>query len=315
MRSSCGCSRPRHLIDAKGAKQRVIVVPVAADAARNLRSVDWTWERRRRVEAASNGRFGYLHLNAMVTGDLSEFAREFYAVSTAAGLVIDVRDNSGGSVDSILIEKLVRRAWESWQARGRSRNPSMQNAFRGNLVVIANQGTYLDGEIFAEGIKRLKQGTLVGMRTAGAGVWLDNDNRLADGGIARAAPNVQIGTEGPRLIEGRGVVPDVEIDNPPHTTFDGADAQLDMAICRLGTGSCLLPHVGSQEARPDTQCSHFRRRHACAAQRRIRYLTPTWYRNLVPGLAFRNHRAWAGLSAHGAALIARIAAGTIRDSP
>ncbi len=141
-----------------------------------------------------------------------------------------MRDNDGGSIDSILIEKLMRRAWEFWQSRDGTRTLNMQNAFRGNLVVITNQGTYSDGETFAEGIKRLKLGTLVGMRTAGAGVWLDDDNLLADGGIARAAQDVQVGLDGRRLIEGVGVVPDIEVDNLPHATFDGQDAQLDMAI-------------------------------------------------------------------------------------
>lgn len=218
------------LVDGHGAKRRVIVVPLSAEMARNLRNVDWAWERRRRVELASGGRFGYLHLNAMVGSDLSEFVREFYAVSAADGLIIDVRDNNGGNIDSILIEKLMRRAWETWQSRDGSRSPNMPDALRGKLVVITNQGTYSDGETFAEGIQRLQLGTLVGMRTAGAGVWLDDDNRLADGGIARAAQNVQIGLDGTRLIEGRGVTPDIEVDNLPHATFEGADAQLEMAI-------------------------------------------------------------------------------------
>jgi len=214
----------------QGARRRVIVVPVAADQARALRHVDWVWERRRRVEAASGGAFGYLHLDAMVAGDLAEFAREFYAVSAAEGLIIDVRDNSGGNIDSILIDKLLRRAWETWQSRDGSRSPNMPDAFRGHLVVLTNQGTYSDGETFAAGVQRLKLGTLVGMRTAGAGVWLSDDNILADGGRARAAQNAQVGPDGERLIEGRGVVPDIEVDNLPHASFDGADAQLDAAI-------------------------------------------------------------------------------------
>ena len=163
-------------------------------------------------------------------GDLSEFVREFYAASTAEGLIIDVRDNDGGSIDSILIEKLMRRSWEVWQSRDGTRESNMQGAFHGHVVVITNQGTYSDGETFAEAIKRLKLGTVVGMRTAGAGVWLDDDNRLADGGIARAAQSVQVALDGARLIEGVGVVPDIEVDNLPHATFEGQDAQLDMAI-------------------------------------------------------------------------------------
>jgi tricorn protease len=221
------------LLDVQGSAgkaRRVVVVPAAPAQARNLRDIDWTWERRRRVEAASSGKFGYIHLDAMTGGDLSEFVREFYAVSGADGLIIDVRDNNGGNIDSILIDKLLRRSWETWQSRNGAHTPNMPDAFRGNLVVITNQGTYSDGETFAEGVQRLKLGTLVGMRTAGAGVWLDDDNLLADGGAARSAQDAQVGPDGQRLIEGRGVVPDIEVDNLPHATFEGRDAQLEKAI-------------------------------------------------------------------------------------
>jgi len=38
------------------------------------------------------------------------------------------------------------------------------------------------------------------------------------------------GPEGEWLIEQIGVIPDVEVDNLPHATFLGSDAQLDTAI-------------------------------------------------------------------------------------
>jgi tricorn protease len=38
------------------------------------------------------------------------------------------------------------------------------------------------------------------------------------------------GPEGEWLIEGHGVDPDIEVDNLPHATFNGQDAQLDAAV-------------------------------------------------------------------------------------
>lgn len=179
----------------------------------------------------------------MLSRDLSEFAREFYAVSAGDGLILDVGHNDGGNIDSILTEKLLRKAWETWQSRDGSRLPNMPNAFRGQRVVITNPGTYSDGETFSEGVKRLKLGTLVGMRTAGAGVWLDDDNKLVDGGIARAAQDAQVGLDGSRLIEGIGVTPDIEVDNLPHATFEGQDAQLEVAIRTLKERIAKDPRV------------------------------------------------------------------------
>ena len=38
------------------------------------------------------------------------------------------------------------------------------------------------------------------------------------------------GAEGEWLIEQIGVIPDIVVDNLPHATFNGSDAQLDAAI-------------------------------------------------------------------------------------
>jgi tricorn protease len=91
----------------------------------------------------------------------------------------------------------------------------MQNTFRGHLAVLVDEYTYSDGETFAAGIKSLGLGPLVGKRTAGAGVWLSDNNRLSDNGMARVAEMGQFNSEdGQWLIEGVGVSPDVVVDNP-----------------------------------------------------------------------------------------------------
>ncbi len=42
-----------------------------------------------------------------------------------------------------------------------------------------------------------------------------------------------IGPEGKWLIEGWGVNPDIVVDNLPHETFNGKDAQLEAAVKHL----------------------------------------------------------------------------------
>ena len=106
----------------------------------------------------------------------------------------------------------------------------MQQTFRGHLVVLADQFTYSDGETFTTGIKALKLGTVIGKQTAGAGVWLTGRNRQTDGGMARVAELPVYAMDGRWITEGRGISPDIEVDNLPHTTFSGEDAQLQAAI-------------------------------------------------------------------------------------
>jgi tricorn protease len=82
-------------------------------------------------------------------------------------------------------------------------------------------------------VKTLGIAPLVGKRTAGAGVWLSDTNRLADQGLMRAAQTPQFGQDGRWLIEGFGVEPDIEVENLPHATWRGEDAQLDRAVVEL----------------------------------------------------------------------------------
>ena len=100
-------------------------------------------------------------------------------------------------------------------------------------------------------------GKVIGTRTWGGEVWLSFSNFLADRGIASTG---EIGVYGPErrgaaketwLIEGHGVDPDIVVDNLPHATAEGKDAQLDAAIQHLerlireqpdaGAGAAELP--------------------------------------------------------------------------
>lgn len=214
-----------------GSKPRaVIVTPVSMARHASLRYSDWEQSRAQQADQASKGKIGYLHLRAMTARDINAFARDFYANINKEGLIIDVRRNNGGNIDSWIIEKLLRRSWAFWSSNGTLPQSNMQNTFRGHLVVLMDELTYSDGETFAAGVKALKLGPLVGKRTAGAGVWLSDANGLADNGMARVAEFGQFAADGDWLIEGVGVTPDVEVDNLPHETFLGRDRQLEVAI-------------------------------------------------------------------------------------
>jgi tricorn protease len=216
-----------------GEEGAVVVQPVNAGRDAFLRYADWVTGRRDAVETATDGRVGYLHLRAMGAGDMAEFVREFFANLDRDGLVIDVRRNRGGNIDSWVIERLLRRAWSFWQPPGSDPYWNMQQAFRGHLVVLVDPLTYSDGETFSAGVQALGLGPIIGQRTAGAGVWLSDSNRLVDQGLMRAAQTPQFADDGSWILEGWGVEPDIEVENLPHATFQGHDAQLERAIEEL----------------------------------------------------------------------------------
>jgi tricorn protease len=209
----------------------ILVSPINMQKHANLRYSDWEQSLASKVDSSSNGKIGYLHLRAMTPADVASFARDFYANFDRDGLIIDVRRNNGGNIDSWIIEKLLRKAWAFWSSAGNQPYANMQQTFRGHLVVLIDELTYSDGETFAAGVKALKLGPLVGKRTAGAGVWLSDRNTLSDNGMVRAAENAQFDAKDGRwLVEGVGVAPDIEVDNLPNASFKGEDKQLEAAI-------------------------------------------------------------------------------------
>jgi len=208
----------------------VIVNPISVGRQANLRYEEWEYTRRQKVEELGKGDIGYVHLRAMGSADIARWARDFYPIFQRQGLIIDVRHNGGGNIDSWILEKLMRKAWFYWQMRVGEPTWNMQYAFRGHVVVLCDQETASDGEAFSEGFKRLGLGKLIGMRTWGGEIWLSFDTELVDNGMASAAEDGVYGPEGKWLIEGHGVDPDIVVDNLPHATFGGEDAQLKKAI-------------------------------------------------------------------------------------
>jgi tricorn protease len=216
-----------------GEPRDVVVKPITLQQEDDLRYHEWEYTRRLRVDDSGGGQIGYLHLRAMGPNDMNQWAENFYPVHDRQGLIIDVRHNNGGNIDSWLLGKLLRRAWMYWQPREGVPRSNMQFAFNGHLVVLCDERTASDGEAFAEGFRRLGLGKLIGTRTWGGEIWLSGSNVLADRGIATAAEMGVYGPEGQWLIEGHGVDPDIVVDNLPHATFNGQDAQLDTAISYL----------------------------------------------------------------------------------
>jgi tricorn protease len=232
LRSTAGQQVLLHVKTLNPAAERdVVVTPIAPTEAEDLRYNDWEYTRRLAVEEQGHGDVGYVHLRAMVGEDFNAFARNFYPVFTRKGLIVDVRHNRGGNIESWVIERLMRKAWFYWAPRvGRPPAWNMQFAFRGHIAVLCDEWTASDGEAFSEGMRRLNLGKVFGTRTWGGEIWLSMDNLLVDNGFASAAEEGVYGPEGQWLIEGHGVEPDVVVDNLPHATFKGEDAQLKAAV-------------------------------------------------------------------------------------
>ncbi len=263
LRLASKSSTPNVDSTSKAATPEVIVtVPITAASAANLRYTAWesrTREKAKELAEQAGFSVGYLHMRAMGRDDEDAFARGVFPDYDKEGLIIDVRGNHGGNIDSWIISFLQRRAWMYWGDRVGVRKGdldwNMQYAFRGHVVVLIDEHTSSDGEGVSRGISELGLGRLIGTRTWGGGIWLSSDNRLVDGGIASAPEigifNSKFGWGGG--IEQQGVTPDIEIDNNPRTSYDGRDLVLERAIkeLKLWLEKEPIPEVKEPGPKPD----------------------------------------------------------------
>lgn len=221
------------LLKAGGERRAVMVRPLSPAEAADLRYAAWEYSRRLETERVSEGKIGYVHLRSMGTSSILEWARDFYPVFDRQGLVIDLRHNRGGNIDSWILGRLLRKAWFFWSPRAGQPYSNMQFAFRGHITVLCNEYTASDGEAFCEGFTRLGLGKVIGTRTWGGQIWLSAKRWLVDNGMCSAAEFGVYGPEGEWLIEGHGFEPAMVVDNPPHQSFQGKDLQLKAAIDHL----------------------------------------------------------------------------------
>lgn len=186
------------------------------------------------IDEASNGRVGYLHMEAAYADDFAEFVRQYTSLHDRDALILDLRGNSGGNVDPWVLHFLQRQAWLSIQDRYDTKTlKHPRDAFTGRLIVMIDGDTYSDGELIAEGVRQLGLGTLVGTRTTGAGIWVNDDRLLVSGAAVRIPVSTSYypGQEGGEMIiEGVGVLPDVAVENDPYLFFHGQDTQLRSAL-------------------------------------------------------------------------------------
>jgi len=189
----------------------------------------WVCRNERYVEAQTDGRVGYLHVQYMGGKPLAKFKRDLTRLRNYEGLIIDVRNNGGGLIDDVLLDILNRRPYNITRLRGASvKRKRPEEAFYGKMAVLINWRSASDAEMFPDGFRTLGHGKLVGEPTYG-GVIGTGAYGLVDGGGIRM-PIWGIWTIRDENLENFGVKPDIYVERPPLDDINDTDSQLDAAI-------------------------------------------------------------------------------------
>jgi tricorn protease len=232
-----------------GKEREVVLRPIDHSEARKLLYDQWIRENRQHVEKVSGGKLGYLHISAMDDESFHRFQEELYAAGAGRdGLVIDVRENGGGSTADHLLTALTQPRHAIAIPRG-SRTPgypqdrTVYATWDKPVVVLCNQNSYSNAEIFSHAIKLLKRGQLVGVPTAG-GVISTGSTAVMDVGTLRLPFRGWYGLESGLDMELNGAVPDHVVWPQPGEMTAGVDRQLDKAV------EVLKADVATWQARP-----------------------------------------------------------------
>jgi tricorn protease len=212
----------------KGSRE-VVVTPIASES--DLLYHQWVQGNIKKVNDATAGKVGYLHVPDMLSNGLNEFVKHFYPQVHKKALIIDMRGNGGGNVSPMLIERLRREIDMITIARNSVPNADPAAMIYGPMTCILNEFSASDGDLFPYRFRHYKLGKLIGKRSWGGVVGIRGSLPLLDGGYLNRPEFSRYDVEGKKwIIEGHGVEPDIVVDNDPAHEYAGVDDQLNKAI-------------------------------------------------------------------------------------
>ena len=215
--------------NADGTGSRTVTVePIASEY--NLRNMDWVEGNLKKVEKATGGKVGYVHVRDTAAGGMADFKRYFFPQVDKDALIIDERFNSGGQIADYYIDILRRPFASYWAPRHGADNRSPSAAVFGPKVMIIDEGAGSGGDMLPYMFRKFGVGPLVGKRTWGGLVGISGYPVLMDGGTVTSPSFAIWSPDGGFIVENEGVAPDFDVTMWPKYLIAGKDPQLEKAI-------------------------------------------------------------------------------------
>jgi tricorn protease len=209
--------------------RKVVWRPVRSET--NLLYLAFVLRNKQRVDELSGGRVAYVHLPDMGEDGIREFSKWFYGQVRKEGLIVDDRNNGGGNVSSMVLERLRRTLLGlEYSRHDQFAGTYPQTLFNGPMVCLLNQNSASDGDIFPWMFRNAGLGPLIGKRSWGGVVGITDHGPLLDGGRVNVPEFGHLDKDGQWAIEGVGVEPDIEIENEPADVIAGRDPQLERGV-------------------------------------------------------------------------------------
>ena len=178
---------------------------------------------------------GYVRFNAFMPPVHNKFKDTIKSMQDTTALIIDIRGNHGGFFDvrKAAAETLVKDRVLFWRYQGRDKTREVylepaDSFYEGPVVVMVDQLSVSSAEEFSGGLKAIKRATIVGERTPGVAITA-NFEKLPNGATFMYPKAWTITADG-TVLEGHGVIPDIEIILDRNELLQGKDSQLEAAV-------------------------------------------------------------------------------------
>jgi tricorn protease len=208
---------------------------VAADRDKTIRPLmydRWVERNAAKVAELSKGKLGYIHIPSMDDTGLDQFVRALYSDNfDKDAIVLDVRYNGGGFTHDQVLNYLGAQGHTLFRQRDGGEGlviRAVDRKWTKPLVLLINNRSYSDAEIFPSAFRALNLGKLVGQSTGGHVIGTGSV-QLIDGSILRL-PRIGVYTSKGVNMDKQGVAPDVTVDTPPDLLAKGVDLQIEKAV-------------------------------------------------------------------------------------
>lgn len=183
-----------------------------------------------------DSRIGYIRVMEFNTVTYEQFKSALAELDSQGmeGLVIDLRSNPGGDLDTVLdilrliLPKGTIISTENKEGKVEEYTCDGKQEFDRPLAVLVNGYSASASEIFSGAVQDYKKGKIVGTTTYGKGV-VQEVISLLDGSYIKVTTSEYFLPSG-RSINEAGITPDVEVEYEPNEEDEEADNQLDKAL-------------------------------------------------------------------------------------
>ncbi|UCD57994.1 MAG: hypothetical protein JSV16_02450 [Candidatus Hydrogenedentota bacterium] len=179
---------------------------------------------------------GYIRLNTFQPQLAVRISQAIKSMGNVRGIIFDLRGNSGGEIENMPGLFLKERALLYLR---KSRNDETEaffdpagDAFQGPLALLIDATTGSASELFAACLQAIDRAVVVGERSPG--LVTESDIMIFPSGAIFMYPVARLSTPDGTLLEGLGVVPDIEVGLDREMLLRGIDSQLEAAVKYIG---------------------------------------------------------------------------------